>query len=71
MIVLVPHVVFQMSTGKGDNEPVSTSLSEDAAMALWDKITSSIRFHTLNPANGKQPAPPAGVVAKPSRPPAA
>lgn len=69
--VYVPHFVFKMTTGEGDNEPVSTSLSEDAAMALWDKITSSIRFHTPNPANGKQPAPPPGVVAKPSRPPAA
>jgi hypothetical protein len=69
--VYVPHFVFKMTTGEGENEPVSTSLTEDAAMALWDKITSSIRFHTPNPANGKQPAPPAGETAKPSRPPAA
>ena len=69
--VYVPHFVFQMSTGKGDNEPVSTSLLQDAAMALWDKITSSIRFHTPNPANGKRLTPPAGITAKPSGTPAA
>jgi hypothetical protein len=69
--VYVPHFVFKMTTGEGDNEPVSTSLSEDAAMTLWDKITSSIRFHTPNPANGKLLAPPAGVTAKPSGTPAA
>ena len=42
--VLVPHFVFKMTTGEGNNEPVSTSLAEDAAMALWDKISSSIRL---------------------------
>jgi len=69
--VFIPHFVFKMTTGEGDNEPVSTSLSEDAAMALWDKITSSIRFHTPNPANGKRLTPPAGITAKPSSTPAA
>jgi hypothetical protein len=42
--VFVPHIVFQMDTGKGENGPVPSSLSQDAGMALWDKISSSIRL---------------------------
>ncbi|MGJ9416241.1 T6SS immunity protein Tli4 family protein [Massilia sp. CMS3.1] len=62
--VLVPHFVFKMTTGEGDQEPVSTSMSEDAAMALWDKITSSIRFHTPVPAKRARPASPDNASAK-------
>lgn len=50
--VLVPHFVFKMTTGESDNLPVPTSLSEDAAMALWDKISSSIR---LRPSESPKP----------------
>jgi hypothetical protein len=53
--VFVPHGAFKMYVGKGDNGPVPSSLSQDAAMALWDKISSSIRFHQ----------PPPGLVARP------
>lgn len=42
--VLIPDVSFTMDTGKGNREPIPSSLSEGAALALWDKITSSIRF---------------------------
>jgi hypothetical protein len=42
--VLIPSFSFQMTTGHGNREPVPTSLSEGAAVALWDKITNSIRF---------------------------
>lgn len=42
--VLIPHVVFKLYTGKGKNGPVPSSLSQDAAMALWDRISSSIRL---------------------------
>lgn len=55
--VFVPHLVFKMTTGEGTNGPVPTSMSEDAAMTLWDKISSSIR---LRPAE-----PPAPIAAKP------
>jgi hypothetical protein len=41
--VFVPHFSFMMDTGKGNHQPVPSSLSEGAAMGLWDKITSSIR----------------------------
>jgi hypothetical protein len=42
--VLIPSLSLQMTTGHGNREPVPTSLSESAAIALWDKITNSIRF---------------------------
>jgi hypothetical protein len=47
--VLVPHFVFKMTTGEGRNEPVPTSLAQDAAMALRDKISSSIRLRPAEP----------------------
>lgn len=43
--VLVPHLVFKMNTGNGVNGPVPSSLSDGAALALWDTILSSIRLH--------------------------
>lgn len=60
--VLVPHFVFKMYVGKGEKGPVPSSLSQDAAMALWDKISSSIRLRpTESPtpvaAGHKLPAP--------------
>lgn len=42
--VLVPHVVLQMYTGNGNRLPVPSSLSDGAALALWDKISSSLRL---------------------------
>jgi hypothetical protein len=42
--VFVPHLVFQMNTGKGKGGPVPSSLSEGAALRLWDRISSSIRL---------------------------
>lgn len=47
--VLAPHVVFEMDTGKSSNGPVPSSLSQEAAMALWDKISSSIRLRPTEP----------------------
>lgn len=49
--VLVPHVVFKMTTGNGNRQPVPSSLSDGAAIGLWDKISSSIR---LRPAKSVQ-----------------
>jgi hypothetical protein len=59
--VFVPHVAFKMYLGKGDNGPVPSSLSQDAGMALWDKISSSIRFHHTRPAQATHPSPPGGA----------
>lgn len=41
--VFIPHLVFRMRTGNSNEGPVPTSMSEDAALGLWDKISSSIR----------------------------
>lgn len=41
--VFVPHISFTMDTGKGEHGPVPSSLSEGAALGLWDKIASSLR----------------------------
>lgn len=47
--VLVPHFVFKMNTGSSSDGPVPSSLSDGAAIGLWDKITSSIRLRTSAP----------------------
>ena len=54
--IFVPHFVFKMYVGKGQNGPVPSSLSQEAAMALWDRISSSIRLRPAQP-----PAPVATV----------
>lgn len=51
--VFVPHFVFKMNTGKGQNGPVPTSVSEGTALGLWDKVSSSIRLHPAH-----KPRPP-------------
>jgi hypothetical protein len=61
--VFVPHIVFQMDTGKGENGPVPSSLSQEAGMALWDKVSSSIRFHHTSPAQVANPLPPTSAPA--------
>lgn len=64
--VLVPHLVFKMTTGKGSNSPVPTSLSQEAALALWDKISSSIRLRpteTPKPLAALPPPTPLGTCA--------
>ena len=45
--ILVPHLVFKMSTGNGTDGPIQSSLSDGAALGLWDAITSSIRVRPL------------------------
>lgn len=44
--VFTPHLEFTMTTGKSNNGPVQTSMSEDAALELWDKVSSSIRLRS-------------------------
>lgn len=61
--VLIPHFVFTMHTGNADYGPVQSSLSADAALALWDKILSSIRIRPVE--QNKRGAPvPASVAAR-------
>ena len=64
--VFVPHVVFRMSTGNGNRKPVPSSLSDGAALGLWDKISSSIRLRSAEPVANKTveaPATPLGTYA--------
>ncbi len=56
--VFVPHLVFKMDTGYSDNGPVPSSLSDSAALRLWDKIVSSIRLRPINAQNATGPLPP-------------
>jgi hypothetical protein len=42
--VLVPDVTLTMATGRGKPGPVQSSLSQPAAVSLWDKISSSVRL---------------------------
>lgn len=48
--VLVPAVRLTMVTGRGAAEPVRSSLSEPAALVLWDRIVSSVRVRGQGPA---------------------
>lgn len=41
--VFVPHIAFTMDTGISKHGPVSSSLSEGAAIGLWDKVAASFR----------------------------
>lgn len=48
--VLSPFVVFEMSTGHGQaGNPAKSSLSDAEALALWGKISSSIRLREHGP----------------------
>lgn len=52
--VFVPNLTLTMRTGASRDGPVPSSLSEPAALALWDRIASSIRVRRASPA--RQPA---------------
>ena len=47
--VLAPHLLLRMNTGKSDNGPVPSSLSQGAALGIWDRISSSIRIRQVSP----------------------
>jgi hypothetical protein len=47
--VLRPHLVLSMPTGNNNRQPVPSSLSDGAALHVWDKIVSSIRLRTVEP----------------------
>jgi hypothetical protein len=64
--ILVPHLAFKMYVGKGDKGPVPSSLSQGAAVELWDKISSSIKLRPIEvpkPQAGASPATPLGTYA--------
>lgn len=46
--VLLPDLSLEMATGKGrPGEPVNSSFSDAAVLALWDKISSSLRVRPV------------------------
>lgn len=45
--VYVPTLRLTMVTGRGRGEPVASTLSQPAALALWDRIASSIRVRPV------------------------
>jgi len=45
--VYLPNLILEFDTGLGrPGNPVNSSLSDAEALALWDKISSSLRRHT-------------------------
>jgi hypothetical protein len=61
--VLAPAVTLIMATGRDDEGPISSSLSQHAAVSLWDKISSSVRVRpTARPdTSTAAPAAPLGT----------
>ncbi|MET0983518.1 MAG: T6SS immunity protein Tli4 family protein [Telluria sp.] len=56
--VFVPNLTLTMTTGNGNRKPVPSSLSDGAALGLWDKISSSIRLRPVVPvASNRAEAP--------------
>jgi hypothetical protein len=52
--VYLPRLTLELDTGHGRNgSPVQSSLSDEEALALWDKISASLR---LRPGGGAKPA---------------
>jgi hypothetical protein len=50
--VLAPAITLELHTGRGrPGEPRNSSLSDDAVMQLWDRISSSLRLRPTSPAN--------------------
>jgi hypothetical protein len=61
--VLRPHLLLHMETGTNPSpggEPVASSLHQDAVLALWDRISSSIRLRKPDSPPARDAAPPAG-----------
>jgi hypothetical protein len=62
--LLRPHLLLSMETGtnpRPGGKPVDSSLHEDAVMALWDSISSSIRLRKSDaPPPADSPAAPPG-----------
>lgn len=57
---LQPYLLLNMETGtnpRPGGKPVDSSLHEDAVLALWDNISSSIRLRTSGSAPSSDPLP--------------
>jgi hypothetical protein len=60
--VFVPDVTLRMATGQGPHGPVQSSLSQPAALSLWDKISSSVRVRPTAPPKANVAAPPSPAI---------
>jgi len=67
--VMNPHLSFTMDTGKGGKGPVPSLLSQGAAVRLWDKVSSSIRFHHAGSGTNAKTIAPTSVSTSASRAP--
>jgi hypothetical protein len=47
--VFVPALALLMATGRGRDGPVWSSLSQPAALLLWDRIASTVRVRPAAP----------------------
>lgn len=57
--VLLPHLSLELDTGKGrPGKPVNSSLSDAAVLALWDRISSSLRVRPVAEPVAEAPQPP-------------
>jgi hypothetical protein len=49
--VLAPNITLELETGRGrPGQPVNSSLSDEAALQLWQAISSSLRIRPTGPA---------------------
>ncbi|MFC3457591.1 T6SS immunity protein Tli4 family protein [Massilia haematophila] len=58
--VLFPHLTLEMDTGmnpRAGGKPVQSSLSEEAMLVLWAKISSSVRLRPANSAKAAEAMP--------------
>jgi hypothetical protein len=58
-----PYLSLELQTGISDRpggKPVDTSLHEDALLALWDRVASSIRLRKIDPSPAGPPPEPPG-----------
>jgi hypothetical protein len=62
MDVLAPNITLELETGKGNpGNPVNSSLSDEAALQLWQAISTSLRLRptsTVNKVGGTAHVPP-------------
>lgn len=68
--VLQPHLSLELDTGmspQAGGAPVQSSLTEEAVLLLWNKVSSSIRLRPTGPekvAETGTPSPPLGTLAE-------
>jgi hypothetical protein len=56
--VFVPELALTMVTGRSTDGPVCSSLSQPAALDLWDRISSTIRVRPTQTLKASMPDPP-------------